>query len=387
MLLRAGGVKLLDFGIAKAEALMTRRADARTETVMVKGKLSYLSPEQVRNEPIDARSDIFSLGVMFWECLTGKRLFYDKAEYRTMQNVLERPVPPPSALRPDVPPQLDEVVMRSLERVREGRYQTGQAMADDLDQILEESRFQPRLLPQFLDEIFGRDPTLSDSMPGLPSPFVTDPEKPVITIAQRSLPTLPGLASFPPPGSRDGLVAVPPVDDGSRARKSSRARAFGLSFAGALIIGAFAAGLVLSDPPPRPELPPPELSALGRLRRAEPATAPLPETVALRIESDPPGASVTEGDGHRLGVTPLSIRIPRSPTPMTVVLASKGHRPARHTFVPEGDVAAVVQLQAMPANRQPKKPAVQTAPPAEEPPATEPAPAPAEPPAAETSPP
>jgi serine/threonine protein kinase len=399
MLLRAGGVKLLDFGIAKAEALLARRTDARTETVMVKGKLSYLSPEQVRNEPIDARSDIFSLGVLFWECLTGKRLFYDKAEYRTMQNVLERPVPPPSALRPDLPPQVDDLALRALARVREGRYQTAQAMADDLDQYLEESRFQPRLLPQFLNELFGRDPTLSDSMPGLPSPFITDPEKPVIAIAQKGFPTMPGLASFPPPGSRgDGLVAVAPVDDGSRARMASRARAFGLSFAGALIIGAFSAGLVLSEPPPLPDLPAPQPSGLGRSRPVEQAPPALPATVAVRIESDPPGATVTDGEGRQLGVTPLVTEVPRGTTPVTVVLASKGYRAARHTFVPDGDVAAVVQLQAIPgerrprrkreaADRRPETPAMEPAPPATEPPASEPAPAPPDPPAAEPSPP
>jgi eukaryotic-like serine/threonine-protein kinase len=404
MLLRAGGVKLLDFGIAKAEALLARKTDTRTETVMVKGKLSYLSPEQVRNEPIDARSDIFSLGVMFWECLTGKRLFYDKAEYKTMHNVLERPVPPPSALRPDLPPELDEVVLRALERSRDQRYQNAQAMADDLDHALAESRFQPRMLPQFLDELFGPDPTLSDSMPGLTSPFVTDPEKPVITISQRALPTLPGLASFPPPGSKnDGLVPASSLGHGERPRLAARARAFGISFAGALVIGAFSAGLVLSDPPSPPDLVLP-LSGGARARPApETPAQPAPATVSVRVDSDPAGAEVTDGEGRRLGVTPLHTRIARSATAVTFVLSRKGHRTARHTFIPDGDVAAMVSLQPAPSNDRaprarrgvsqkaapaPAPSPSQNNPPADEaPPPPQEAPPPADPPAAESSPP
>ncbi len=370
MLLRAGGVKLLDFGIAKAEALLGRRGETRTETVMVKGKLSYLSPEQVRNEPIDARSDIFSLGVMFWECLTGKRLFYDKAEYKTMQNVLERPVPPPSALRPELSPALDAVVMRALERSRDERYQEAHMLADDLDHYLGETRFQPRMLPQFLDELFGRDPTLSDSMPGLPAvPVDPDPEAPVIRVSQRALPTLPGLASFPPPGSRaEGLVPAATVGPGERPTSSaSRARAFGLGLAGALVIGAFSAGLVLSEPPPMPELTPrtgsgarprsaPELPAdpplpAGLQLPADPKRLvgpELPAMVSVRIESDPPGARVTDGEGRFLGATPLTTRVPRGAQAVTVLLAKKGHLNARHTFVPDGDVSAVVHLQPAP---------------------------------------
>ena len=351
MMVRAGGVKLLDFGIAKAEALLGRKNDTRTDTVMVKGKLSYLSPEQVRSEPIDARSDIFSLGVMFWECLTGKRLFYDKADYKTMNNVLEREVPPPSALRPDVPAVLDVVVLRALERSREQRYQTAKDMADDLDLILMDSRFQPRMLPRFLDELFGPDRTLSDSLPGVPSPFATQPELPVIT-PMSALPSVPGLASFPPPGTRnDGLVPAATRETEILDGPRSRARALALGLAGALIIGAFTAGLVLSNPPPLPELPPPHLSGSGRPAQHKRASIPVeppaaqPATVSVRIESDPPGAEVTDAKGQTLGTTPLATTLPRSATPATFTLRKRGYQTTRHTVVPEGNVAAVISLR------------------------------------------
>ena len=74
MLLKAGGVKILDFGIAKAAAL-ARRPDTAGKTPRLAGKLAYLSPELVRGTPIDHRSDIFSLGVVLWEMVAGQRLF------------------------------------------------------------------------------------------------------------------------------------------------------------------------------------------------------------------------------------------------------------------------------------------------------------------------
>ncbi len=101
MLLRAGGVKLLDFGIAKA-ATETQNEQG-SQAGLIKGKLSYLSPEQIRCADLDGRSDVFSLGVVLWEMLTGRRLFYDKNDVQTMKHVLERPVPPPSTQRAEIP--------------------------------------------------------------------------------------------------------------------------------------------------------------------------------------------------------------------------------------------------------------------------------------------
>src|SRR5438045_3254119 len=75
--LRSGGVKLLDFGVAKIHGDLQRGED--TATGVCKGKLPYLSPEQLREQPIDGRTDVFALGVVLWEALTGRRLFLDKS--------------------------------------------------------------------------------------------------------------------------------------------------------------------------------------------------------------------------------------------------------------------------------------------------------------------
>ena len=150
--LRAGGVKLLDFGIAKA---IGEPEVEKAGQGMFKGKLSYVAPERIKDLPIDGRSDLFSLGVVLWELLAGQKLFRGKSDFQTLKNVLEMAVPPPSSLRPDVPPELDRIVARALARDPDQRYATGQALAEDLDAVLEALRFQTRALPELLAELFG----------------------------------------------------------------------------------------------------------------------------------------------------------------------------------------------------------------------------------------
>jgi serine/threonine-protein kinase len=123
-----GAVKLLDFGIAK-NAL----ADARTRTGLLKGKLSYMAPEQARGEHIDRRADLWSLGVMLWEAVTGSRLFKGANEAATLNMTLTQEVPSPSTRRPDLPPELEAILMRALKRDPEQRYASAAAMRDDLE--------------------------------------------------------------------------------------------------------------------------------------------------------------------------------------------------------------------------------------------------------------
>jgi len=93
-----GAVKLTDFGIASV-----KRQERLTHVGVVKGKLGYLSPEQIADLPIDSRSDLFSLGIVLWECLTGARLFPGSADVEVVRQVLEKPLRPPSAFNAEVP--------------------------------------------------------------------------------------------------------------------------------------------------------------------------------------------------------------------------------------------------------------------------------------------
>ncbi|MFB1479720.1 serine/threonine protein kinase [Corallococcus sp. RDP092CA] len=112
-----GAVKLTDFGIAKAGNKLTNPG-------VLKGKFAYMSPEQARGESVDVRTDVFALGVVLWELLTGGRLFQGDSEIAVLRAVQESTIVPPARLNPDVPPDLDAAICRALERDLSKRFQT-----------------------------------------------------------------------------------------------------------------------------------------------------------------------------------------------------------------------------------------------------------------------
>ena len=117
MVTTAGVVKVLDFGIAKV-----RGATARTEVGTIKGKYAYMSPEQVRGDDLDRRSDIFALGAIAWELATGQRLFKRPSDFLSAKAILEEPIP-------RVTGPLADVIARALERDRDARYPTARELA------------------------------------------------------------------------------------------------------------------------------------------------------------------------------------------------------------------------------------------------------------------
>ncbi|MDP1826213.1 MAG: protein kinase [Archangium sp.] len=112
-----GAVKLTDFGIAKATTTQTAPG-------MLKGKFAYMAPEQARGEKVDARTDLFALGIVIWELLTGGRLFAGDSDLAVLRAVQESLIAPPSRLNPDVPVELSDVVMKALARPADERFQT-----------------------------------------------------------------------------------------------------------------------------------------------------------------------------------------------------------------------------------------------------------------------
>jgi eukaryotic-like serine/threonine-protein kinase len=124
IVLFSGGVKLVDFGIAKAASQMHQ-----TRVGTMKGKLTYMPPEQCLSQPVDARSDVFSLGIVFWELLTRRRLFKRESEAAMIQAILTEPIPPVREIRPGISPDLEAVVMRALEREKEKRFASAGEMS------------------------------------------------------------------------------------------------------------------------------------------------------------------------------------------------------------------------------------------------------------------
>ena len=145
-----GVCKILDFGIAAT------RASAVAKKGEVAGKLSYMAPEQLRGEVIDARADVFPLGVVMYELCLGRRLFRGQRD-EVMRRVLEGDVPPPTFVNPSFPPALEAVIMRALEVDPADRYQNCDHMFRDLEAFLQEERLSstPRKLSAVMVDLFG----------------------------------------------------------------------------------------------------------------------------------------------------------------------------------------------------------------------------------------
>ena len=128
-----GEVKLVDFGIAKAAG-----SGQETQTGILKGKLAYMSPEQACGRAIDRRSDVFSLGIVLYELLTGRRLFKGDSDLSTLEQVRTAHVEPPRTLDGDIPESLEAVALKALAREADQRYQTASEFQAALERILAE---------------------------------------------------------------------------------------------------------------------------------------------------------------------------------------------------------------------------------------------------------
>jgi serine/threonine protein kinase len=151
-----GGVKVVDFGVAKAS---DRATETRSGTV--KGKISYLSPEQARGSPnIDRRSDLFSLGIVFWEMLTGERLYKRSSDFENMTAIVTEPAPAPSSRRSWIPTELDAIVMRLLSKDPNARFQTADELVEAIESFAGRSgtMISSSALSRFLREMFGQRP-------------------------------------------------------------------------------------------------------------------------------------------------------------------------------------------------------------------------------------
>jgi serine/threonine protein kinase len=147
-----GLTKIVDFGIARVQDQI------REESGMRPGKVSYMSPEQVRGEGADHRSDIFSLGIILYEITVGRRLWRGPPEL-VMRRIVDELIPPPTYVRRDYPPALELIVMKALERRAADRYQSAGELQHELNEFMEEAGLKSgsRRLSQYMKELFAPD--------------------------------------------------------------------------------------------------------------------------------------------------------------------------------------------------------------------------------------
>jgi len=146
-----GATQVVDFGIAHA-----RQRIHQTEAGQVKGTFPYMAPEQMTAAVVDRRVDVWALGAVLWELLTLRRLFLRDTDVNTMYAVLSSEIKPPSEYRPEIPPELDEIVLKALQRNPDERWQTAREMGKALGRVLaqQEELVGPAELADWLGELF-----------------------------------------------------------------------------------------------------------------------------------------------------------------------------------------------------------------------------------------
>ena len=150
-----GEVKLTDFGLAKASTQLES-----TDPGVVKGKFAYLAPEAAHGQEVDHRADIFAVGILAYEMLTGRRLFLAETDYDTVQNVRKAEVPSMRAMNPEIPGELEEIIRNALARDANDRYQNASDFADDLLGFLfsRKLKVSARTLRSLLDDMRQQEP-------------------------------------------------------------------------------------------------------------------------------------------------------------------------------------------------------------------------------------
>src|SRR5205807_913217 len=243
-----GEVKLIDFGIAKAANKITK-----TQAGILKGKFGYMSPEQVRGLPLDRRSDVFAAGIVLYELCTGDRLFTGTSDFSVLEKVQQARVTPPSQVEPSIPLKLERVILKSLAREPEDRYQHAGDLAADLTRFLLEQ---------------AKPVTRDDLAAFMKATFPEDERRETDSPARRPPPRLDESRSKPPPRVEDvladrGIDVTGEKPAPPRIEKPPERR-----------------------PPPPPPPPPP--------RRSSPP--PLPPSIT-DLGSDPDRTSVEMGPG------------------------------------------------------------------------------------------
>jgi len=149
-----GEVKIIDFGIAKAQG-----KTSQTQVGILKGKFSYMSPEQVRGLHMDHRSDLFSLAIVLYEMLTLERLFLGESDFDTLEKIRKVEMSPPSLYNPHIPKELEDIVLKGLGKSPDDRFQTSYEFADALERFMRNQGYYytNKDLAQYMKEAFNAD--------------------------------------------------------------------------------------------------------------------------------------------------------------------------------------------------------------------------------------
>lgn len=374
-----GWVKISDFGIAKAAG-----KSHNTRPGELRGKLSYMSPEQARGEPVDHRTDIFALGIVFWELLTGERLFTGKSDAVILDKVVRCDIPPVSDLRGDslasVPAEVFEGIKRVLERTLaadpDDRYGSVKELGAEIRGLRRQcaADVEPRgWLADLMADRFGSRvdylrAMLRESSGQTPVPAANGVRRGRRRTNRTGLDDVAAAAraaAAADPGDNTtqfGLDARAPTGS-APALSTTASHTMPLSTVGRMrqlgtwlllpMIGAGIAIAVMSrqvgESPPPDEVTPASVQPGATKGVAGPGSDRAVDEVKWFFSTDPDGATVTV-DGERLaGTTPTNVTLKRSDTPLRVVIEKPGFVAATAKLAPVADQSHSYRLDPVPA--------------------------------------
>ncbi len=276
-----GVARLLDFGVAKAIDRLQITRDGS-----IKGKLAYMSPEQIDARHVDRRADVYAAGVVLWELLTGSRLHVADSAGAVVRAVLRGDVPPPSGLREAVPEALDVIVLRALRVERDERFETALDFAGALERVVAPAT--PREVAAWLEPLARAELNLAAERVGaMEAPSVVTAAVPAPPIAGEPTPTSPVQAMAAPPATGLG-------EPRGANRRRTLAAAGGL---GVVAVGAVLALWMRSAPDEASAAPPPPTAngdrSEGTTAAGASEAAPVPAPAAAETTGATGAAAAT----------------------------------------------------------------------------------------------
>lgn len=332
-----GEIKLCDFGIAKAASKASH-----TRAGALKGKLQYMSPEQAWGKDLDHRSDIFSLGLVLYEMIVGRKAFSGDSELSILEQVRSPRLVPPREVDPTIPPEVEQILLKALKEKREERYQSAADMAKDLEAAMRAFEPTPSAaqLAAFLCDLQGRErPALAtEAAATVKLPVTPPPARPPEPQPPAAPEPKPAPAPVPP-------VTIPELEEAPPARRGPSPLVWGVP--AVLLVAVAAYFLFGRGKPPESPLPAPtpeaqEVAQAESQPPGSPATPPregaAPPVLAQQAAAPPPVAPT---------VAPPTVR---TPTP-TVAATPAPTRPTIPTPTPAPAVG--VPVAPTPAEPEP----------------------------------
>jgi serine/threonine protein kinase len=381
----AGDVKLIDFGVAKAAV-----KESHTQMGVIKGKLLYMAPEQAMAKNLDGRADLFAVGLCMYKMLTHELPFRGDNEFQIYNNILSKEIVPPRQINPQVPEEVNQIVMTLLQRDPDKRYQDGYSAKQELERALHNVApgYTVNRLSRFIEDNFseaaqkeqqdaqdisgptGVAPqtpsansvgtgqlTGGDQIPELDIEF--EPDSLEDTQAQRQrvhaqpqggsdfgAPTPPPQpspqgqdSSFRTQTNRDstGNFNVEELADGPKSESKSGPppAVYAIGALLLVIVGLIAYGLYFTDVQPGDD---------GATEQTQATTAAESPTVQVSLDSAPNGAAILRGEDV-LGRTPHQLTLVRTDEPITLTLRKDGFEDQVFQLIPDSDINQAIDLE------------------------------------------